>query len=167
MTLPRTHRTLALIALVAAAATPPLSAQETSAATPNAGAPTADSGVAATPGSVVPASGTVPAIYAKAADSIYRAATGDSLAYIRLGRLVEPSATDSAGRPSLEAAIDWILAEMRRDGLENIRGEPVMVPRWVRGEESAELVAPREGASGCSGSVAASQRPGTVLPLRC
>jgi carboxypeptidase Q len=32
---------------------------------------------------------------------------------------------------------------MRADGLENVHTEPVMVPRWVRGEESAELVAPR------------------------
>ena len=32
---------------------------------------------------------------------------------------------------------------MKRDGLENVRGEPVMVPRWVRGAEAAELVRPR------------------------
>jgi carboxypeptidase Q len=32
---------------------------------------------------------------------------------------------------------------MRADGLENVRGEPVMVPHWVRGAESAELMAPR------------------------
>ena len=32
---------------------------------------------------------------------------------------------------------------MKADGLENVRGEPVMVPHWVRGAESAELVKPR------------------------
>jgi carboxypeptidase Q len=32
---------------------------------------------------------------------------------------------------------------MQADGLENVRGEPVMVPRWVRGEESAGLLTPR------------------------
>jgi carboxypeptidase Q len=31
---------------------------------------------------------------------------------------------------------------MRRDGLDNVRAEKVMVPRWVRGEESAEIVQP-------------------------
>ncbi|MDQ3388004.1 MAG: M28 family metallopeptidase, partial [Gemmatimonadota bacterium] len=47
------------------------------------------------------------------------------------------------GTPELEAAIDWILGEMRADGLESVRGEPVMVPRWIRGAESAELISPR------------------------
>ena len=31
---------------------------------------------------------------------------------------------------------------MKRDGLENVHTEPVMVPRWVRGRESAEIVEP-------------------------
>jgi carboxypeptidase Q len=31
---------------------------------------------------------------------------------------------------------------MKRDGLENVRTERVMVPRWVRGAESAEIVEP-------------------------
>lgn len=32
---------------------------------------------------------------------------------------------------------------MKRDGLDNVRGEKAMVPHWVRGEESAMLVSPR------------------------
>jgi len=32
---------------------------------------------------------------------------------------------------------------MEKDGLENVRGEPVLVPHWIRGEESLELVTPR------------------------
>jgi carboxypeptidase Q len=31
---------------------------------------------------------------------------------------------------------------MKRDGLDNVRGEKVMVPHWVRGEESLEMLAP-------------------------
>ncbi len=86
---------------------------------------------------------TIAATYGDAAGRIYRAATGDSLAYARLGRLVDTFGHRLSGSPSLEAAIDWILAEMSKDGLRNVRGEPVMVPRWVRGSESAVMVQPR------------------------
>ena len=81
--------------------------------------------------------------YQRAADSLIRAATRDSTAYGRLGVLVDRFPARISGSANLEAAIDWILAEMRKDKLENVRGEPVMVPHWVRGEESVELVKPR------------------------
>ncbi len=48
-----------------------------------------------------------------------------------------------SGSEALERAIDWALAEMERDGLANVHGEPVMVPHWVRGEESCQLIEPR------------------------
>ncbi len=47
------------------------------------------------------------------------------------------------GSTNLESAIDWCLAEMKLDGFQNVRGEEVTVPRWVRGNESAELLLPR------------------------
>ena len=47
------------------------------------------------------------------------------------------------GSKNLEAAIDWCLAEMKKDGFLNVRGEEVTVPRWVRGSESIELLLPR------------------------
>ncbi len=81
--------------------------------------------------------------YRAVADSLIRGATADSSAYRRLGRLVDTFGHRLSGSASLEAAIDWILDLMKADGLENVRGEPVMVPRWVRGAESAELVKPR------------------------
>jgi len=81
--------------------------------------------------------------YRAAADSLIRAATRDSAAYRRLGELVDRFGYRLAGSPSLEAAIDWILAEMRKDGLSNVQGEPVMVTHWVRGQESVDLVSPR------------------------
>ncbi len=81
--------------------------------------------------------------YRAAADSLIRAATGDSAAYARLGVLVDRFGHRLSGSRSLEAAIDWILGEMKGDGLQNVRGEPVMVANWRRGRESAELVKPR------------------------
>ncbi len=81
--------------------------------------------------------------YRETAGRIIKAAVADSGAYDRLGRLVDTFGHRLSGSRSLESAIDWILAEMRRDGLDNPRTEPVMVPHWVRGQESAELILPR------------------------
>ncbi|HSL71211.1 MAG TPA: M28 family metallopeptidase, partial [Longimicrobiales bacterium] len=81
--------------------------------------------------------------YAAAADRLIAAALADSAAYARLSELVDRFGHRFSGSPALERAIDWIMAEMKRDGLRNVRGEPVMVPQWVRGRESVELIAPR------------------------
>ena len=81
--------------------------------------------------------------YRAVADSLIRGATGDSAAYVRLGNLVDGFGHRLSGSASLEAAIDWILTQMRGDSLQNVRGERVMVPHWVRGTESADLVKPR------------------------
>jgi carboxypeptidase Q len=64
-------------------------------------------------------------------------------AYQRLARLCDTFGPRFSGTTNLEAALDWILAQMKKDGLENVHGEKVMVPHWVRGAESAQLLAPR------------------------
>jgi carboxypeptidase Q len=84
------------------------------------------------------------AAYRPIADSLIAAATHDSAAYARLGTLVDTHGPRLSGSAALESAIDWVLAQMKSDGLENVRGERVMVPHWVRGAESAELVRPRK-----------------------
>ncbi|MGQ0560319.1 MAG: M28 family metallopeptidase, partial [Gemmatimonadota bacterium] len=67
----------------------------------------------------------------------------DSSAYNRIAELTDRFGPRLSGSENLERAIDWMIVQMRRDGLENARGEPVMVPHWVRGRESIEMVAPR------------------------
>jgi carboxypeptidase Q len=102
-----------------------------------------------------------------AADRIIAAALADSSAYERIALLVDKFGHRFSGTSALERAIDWILAEMRRDGLENVRGEPVMVPRWVRGIESATLVSPRRAELrmlGLGGSVGTPQA-GITAPV--
>ncbi len=81
--------------------------------------------------------------YRGAAGRIIEAATADHRAYDRLGELVDRFGHRLSGSVALERAIDWIIEEMEADGLDNVRGERVMVPHWVRGEESLELVLPR------------------------
>ena len=78
-----------------------------------------------------------------AADRLIDAATRDSAAHRRLSALADRFGHRFSGSQSLESAIDWIIAEMKKDGFENVRKEPVTVTHWVRGAESAELVAPR------------------------
>lgn len=91
------------------------------------------------------------------ANRLIAASIGDSAAFARLTILTDAFGARFSGSESLERAIDWILAEMRNDSLENVRGEPVMVPRWVRGNESLRLLAPRPRTMpmlGLGGSVA-------------
>ena len=79
-----------------------------------------------------------------AAQRITAAALADSQPHRRLAALVDGFGHRLSGSASLERAIDWILAEMQRDGFDNVRGEPVVVPHWVRGAESVTLLTPRE-----------------------
>lgn len=81
--------------------------------------------------------------YRDAAGRILAAATKDSAAWRRLAELTERFGNRFSGSDRLERALDWTLMEMQNDGLDNVRGEPVMIPKWVRGPESAALVQPR------------------------
>src|SRR6476620_407187 len=51
-----------------------------------------------------------------------------------------------SGSKGLEDTIRWAVDEMKKDGLENVHLEPVKVPHWVRGQESAEIIAPAQHA---------------------
>jgi carboxypeptidase Q len=95
-------------------------------------------------------------MYRAQADSLIRGAVADSAAWDRIAELTDRFGARFSGTENLERSIDWIVERMRADGLENVHTEPVMVPRWVRGAESAELVSPRRTALhmlGLGGSV--------------
>ena len=81
--------------------------------------------------------------YRAVADRLIGAATADSAAWLRLAELTDRFGNRLSGSESLERALDWVLDQMRADGLENVHGERAMVPHWVRGSESLELVQPR------------------------
>ena len=81
--------------------------------------------------------------YADRADAIIDAALSDSAAWERLAYLVDTFGPRFSGTQNLEDAIDWILTEMAADGLENVHGDTVMVPHWVRGDERLEMLEPR------------------------
>ncbi|MBI4885497.1 MAG: M20/M25/M40 family metallo-hydrolase [Acidobacteria bacterium] len=80
--------------------------------------------------------------YRETAARLMQAATADDFAWRRLAELTDTYGHRLSGSDNLQRAVGWSLETMRRDGLENVRAEPVMVPRWVRGRESADIVHP-------------------------
>ena len=81
--------------------------------------------------------------YRATAAQLIQESTRDDFAWRRLAELTDTFGHRLSGSENLERAIAWARETMKRDGLENVRAEPVMVPKWVRGRESAEIVGPQ------------------------
>lgn len=81
--------------------------------------------------------------YRATADRIIAESMKDSAAWNRIALLTETFGNRLSGSTALEQAIDWVMARMKEDGLDNVHAEAVMVPHWVRGAESAEMLTPR------------------------
>ena len=95
--------------------------------------------------------------YRETAGRLTGAAMVDTAGYDKLAYLTTRIGHRLSGSPGLERAVAWIAGQMKADGLENVRTQPVKVPHWVRGRESAQIVAPTErpiGMLGLGGSVA-------------
>ncbi len=76
------------------------------------------------------------------ADRLIKEAQADQFAWRRLAELTDTYGNRLSGSDNLNRAIAWAVETMKSDGLENVRTEKVMVPRWVRGNESLEIVDP-------------------------
>lgn len=70
-----------------------------------------------------------------------RGARGD--VWAKLEELTVHIGPRLSGTRGLERAIAWAATTLESEGHESARVEPVSVPRWVRGRESAALVSPR------------------------
>ncbi|MDR9418774.1 M28 family metallopeptidase [Gracilimonas sp.] len=71
-------------------------------------------------------------------------AVGSDVAWERLTYMADTFGPRFSGSESLENSIDWIVETMEADGFDEVWTQPVMVPHWVRGEESATLISPRK-----------------------
>jgi carboxypeptidase Q len=80
--------------------------------------------------------------YREPAARLIGEAVASTFAWDRLAVLTDTIGHRLSGTAALDRAIEWAVAEMKRDGLENVHTERVMVPKWVRGNESAEIVEP-------------------------
>lgn len=90
-----------------------------------------------------PAGGAIETRYREATDRIVQATLADNDAYDKLEELCLEIGHRLSGSPQLDQAIGWALRTLREDGAENVHREKVMVPRWVRGRESATMISPR------------------------
>lgn len=80
--------------------------------------------------------------YQQESKKIIVATLNDSVGFNRVAELCDTFGPRLSGSENLEKAILWIMQEMEKDGIENVRAEEVMVPKWVRGEESAKMLKP-------------------------
>jgi len=80
--------------------------------------------------------------YREPAARLIGEAIGSTFAWQRLAVLTDSIGSRVSGSDALNRAIRWAVDEMKRDGLENVHTEKVMVPKWVRGSESAEILEP-------------------------
>jgi carboxypeptidase Q len=81
--------------------------------------------------------------YRDATSRLLGEALSSPFAWERLAELTDTFGNRLSGSQALEDAIDWAVEQMKKDGLENVRKEPVKVPHWVRGQESLEITSPR------------------------
>jgi hypothetical protein len=80
--------------------------------------------------------------YKESSQKLIAAALADQEGLQRLQYLCDRIGNRVSGSESLERAIVWAAAEMKKAGLENVQTPAVKVPKWVRGKESATLLAP-------------------------
>jgi len=86
-----------------------------------------------------PESSAFPAQLTRDLVTLRDAALADDYAYQQVAHLTENIGPRSAGSPQAEAAVQYVADEMRKLGLD-VHLEDVMIRRWMRGKETAELV---------------------------
>ena len=80
--------------------------------------------------------------YRATANRLIDAALADTDGYNKLAYLCDRIGNRLSGSEALNRAVTCSQDTMQRDGLSNVRLIPVKVPHWVRGAESARLIAP-------------------------
>ncbi len=84
----------------------------------------------------------VAATYGEAARRIREASLASDGAYRKLSELTDRIGPRLSGSPALERAVLWAQATFTAEGHEQVTLEPVRVPHWVRGAQSAAVLAP-------------------------
>jgi carboxypeptidase Q len=80
--------------------------------------------------------------YRAASSRIVATALKSDAAWQRLAFLTDTFGSRLSGSPQLEATVRWAAEELKKD-FDEVRLDPVMVPHWVRGAESLEIIEPQ------------------------
>ncbi|XP_026546399.1 carboxypeptidase Q [Notechis scutatus] len=83
--------------------------------------------------------------YSDVAEKIIKLAVygkAQNRSYERLALFVDTFGPRLSGSRNLELAIQYMEHALRKDDLENVHLEPVKIPHWERGEESAMMIEP-------------------------
>jgi hypothetical protein len=80
--------------------------------------------------------------YREVAGHIIGTALTDEEGWEKLTYLTTVIGHRLSGSPQLENAIAWATESMRNEGFDNVSNQAVEVNHWVRGDESARVVAP-------------------------
>jgi len=89
-----------------------------------------------------PTLGPAVAQYAETARRIREASLASDAAFQKLSYLSDRIGARLSGSPALEKAVIWAKDTLIADGHERVAAEPVLVPHWVRGTQSATLLSP-------------------------
>ena len=84
----------------------------------------------------------LPSTFQDSVDAIVKTSQTDPRGFDRLSLWVDSVGHRLSGSLSLEKGIDWALGAMTEEGFANVHGEAATIPKWVRGEERLDLIAP-------------------------
>lgn len=82
--------------------------------------------------------------YKDIVQKIFKAANADSTAWEQLTYMCDTYGHRLCGSEGLEKSLDFMYEQMKKDGLQNVRKEEVVVPKWVRNNEYCTMILPRE-----------------------
>ncbi len=82
--------------------------------------------------------------YQADAKKLIAASLADGEGYANLAYLCDHIGKRISGSEPLDRAVAWSAELMKKEGLSNVTVQPVMVPKWVRGQESGAITVPVE-----------------------
>ncbi len=97
--------------------------------------------------------------------AIQKAALQSDYAYRQLAHLSNNIGPRLSGSPQAQAAVEYTAAELRKLGLE-VKLEKVMVPHWIRGEETAALIEYRGMAPGTTQKIVLTALGGSIATAK-